>query len=140
MSQSGVQDAVYHAREERQRLVARGHLSLMQKHEINVTVRAQFGAAVAADRHDGDGRELPLGLGREAVAHRLPQAAQENVQQARAATGDFQPAAAAAMENLEPVRFNLQKSLVPGQFHRRQPSGRQREACGRAGFHLLNKR
>ena len=68
---------------------------------------------------------------------RVPQIAQQRVEDRGARMADFQAAAAGAMQQLEPVRFHLQEGLVAGQFLAGVPARRQRQPRGGARFDLL---
>ena len=72
-------DAVQHFFQNRQRFRVTGHLTFVQEQQVNVAVRIQFAAAVAAEGHDRDGRKLLARLGRECVHGRGPQRADDAV-------------------------------------------------------------
>ena len=110
-----IQHAVNQLGQIRQRLVRRD-LAVVQKHEVNVAVRIQLRAAVTADGHQRQRRKFLLRLRRQAAFRRLPQMPQQRVQHRRAAGADFAPARARAMPQFEPVRLDLEKTLVARQF------------------------
>ena len=84
-----VENAVDDLGEMRQRLAAGHHLAVVQEHEIDVAVRIQFGAAVAADGDEGERREFLLRLGGEAALGGVPEIAQQHVENCGARLADF---------------------------------------------------
>ncbi len=113
-----IQHAVNQLGQMRQRF-ARHHLAVVQKHEVNVAVRIQFRAAIAADGHQREGRKFLLRLRRQARARRFPKMPQQLVQHRRPRPADFASARAGAMLHFQPVRLDLEKTLVARKFFRR---------------------
>ena len=106
---------------------AGGHLAVVQKHEINVAVRIQFRAAITADGHQRQRWKFLLGLRRQTAAGGHPEMPQQCVQHGRARPADFASSGAAAMPQLEPVRFHLEKTLAPGEPFRGIRTGWKRQ-------------
>ena len=125
-----VERAVNDAGQMRQRAGAGGDLPAVEEHEVNVAVRIEFRPAVTADGHQRQRRKLLAGLLGQAGLGRVPEVAQQRVEDGRARMADFEPASAGAMAQLEPVRFHLEESFVAGQFLGGLPSRRQRQPRG----------
>ncbi len=139
MSQSGIEQAVNDAGQVRQRANAGGDLPVVQEHEVNVAVRVKLGPAIPADGHQRQLRKLLPGLFGQAGFGRVPEVAQQRVEDRGASMADFEAARAGAMPQLEPVRFHLEEGLVAGQFLGGLPARRQRQARGGARFNLLKQ-
>ena len=126
-----VKEAVDDAGQMRQWAGAGGHLPAVQEHEVNVAVRIQLRAAIPADGHQRQLRELLAGLLGQAGLGGFPQVAQQRVENRGARVADFEAAGAGAMLELEPVRFHLEEGLVTSQFLGGLPPRWQRQSgCG----------
>ena len=134
-----VEEAVDDAGQVRQRAGAGGDLPAVQEHEVNVAVRIQLRAAVAADGHQRQLRKLLAGLLGQAGLGGVPQVAQQRVEDRGARVADFEAAGAGAMLQLEPVRFHFEEGLVTGQFLGGLPPRRQRQAGRGTRFNLLQQ-
>ena len=104
---------------------ARRNLAVVQEHEVNVAVRVQLAAAVTADRDQRQRRKFLLRLRRQAALGRFPKMLQQRVEHRRAAPANLAPAAAGTVQQFEPVRLHLEKSLVARELFRRVGFRRQ---------------
>ena len=134
-----IEQAVHHARELWQSPAARDHLAVVQKHEINVAVRIEFRAAVAADGDERERGEFLLGLRGQGVLGGVPEIAQHHVKDRGPRQADGAAAAARAVEQFQPVGFDLEKRLVARQFLLRRLARRQRQPGGGAGFDFFDQ-
>ena len=95
----------------------------MQEHEINVAVRIQFRATKTTDGHQRDRREFFLpGQFRH---RRVPQMPQEPVEDCGAGLADFHAVRAGAVQQLQPVRLDLEEVFVARELFRRRGVGRK---------------
>ncbi len=113
---------------------ARRDLAFVQKHEVNVAVRIQFRAAIAADGHQRQWRKLLLRPGRKAALRGLPEVPQHGVEHRGARPADFPPIRAAVVPQFEPVRFHLEKALATRKPFAGVGRGRKGQACLRIAF------
>ena len=77
------------------------------------------------------GDRLPLRL--------RPKMPQQRVKDCRARLADFAPAHAGAMLQFEPVRLDLEKALVAGEFFRRIAVWRRRQTRPGVGFNFFDQ-
>ena len=121
-----IQHAVNQPGQIRQRF-ARRNLAVVQKHEVNVAVRVQLAAAVTANRHQRQRRKFLLRPRRQAALGRFPEMPQQRVEHRRAALANLTPASARTVQQFEPVRLHLEKTLVARELFRRVGVQRQRQ-------------
>jgi len=104
-----IQHAVNQLGQIRQR-PAHCHLAVVQKHEVNVAVRIQFRAAITPMAMSASGGNSFCACGDKPPAP-IPKGAAITRRALPRAPGRFCARRAAAMQQLEPVRFNLEKRL-----------------------------
>lgn len=97
-------DAVQHPLQNRQGLHAVGHLTFLQKQEIDVAQRIQFAAAVTAERDQRDGGEAVLGALGEVVVGRVPKRPDHAVDHHRPHLANFQTAAPVLVREFQAMR------------------------------------
>ena len=81
--------------------------------------------------------ELLAGLLGQAGFGRVPEVAEQRVEDGRAGVADFEAAGPGAMVQLEPVGFHFEEGFVAGQFLGGLPPGRQRQAGRGTVLNLL---
>ena len=134
-----VQQAIDQRTQGGTRLARHHHVAFMQKHDVDVAVRIQFGPAVPADGDQGaDGRGYLGQVGR-GTPHGINDIAQEKVDDGGAGAADFAPFASGAVEDFEAVRLHLEEVLVADQFLAGLGMGWENQARGGAGLNFLEQ-
>src|SRR6266436_5236569 len=114
-------------------------LPVMQDHEIDVAVRIEFRTPITANRRKRQLRKFLLSRLGKIRFGGVPKIAQENVKNRGSTPANMQPASPGPMKNFEPMRFDLEESLISRQFLRRQATRWQSQPRGRVGFNLLEQ-
>ena len=92
------------------------HRAAVQQHDVDVTVRVEFRAPVAADGDEGD-LKFPRIAGRlEGCQRPVEQLAQQRVEHPRPAKAHLATAAAVAVPRLQAGRLRLEETLEPWQL------------------------
>src|SRR4051812_18456743 len=111
----------------------------MQEHEIDIALRVQFPAAVTAERHQAKRGKFLLGLGGKGAFRPIPEVAKQNIDQRRPSAANLSPAGAGAVQQLKPMRFDLEKTLVARQVLRGGGAFRQGKPLSRISFNLFEE-
>ena len=116
-----VKHTVGERRQKRVRFAARrrDRVAVVQEHDLNVALRIQLAATVAADAHHRELGRRSFGFHRRVGPDRVQKVTQQHVHHRCPGPANVASADAGAMEHLEPVGFDLEKILVTRQFLRR---------------------
>ena len=101
---------------------------IVEEHDINVGIRTEFAAPVAANGDEGDGNVRGIGVGMMIVVVRgLKHVAEHHIQHLGSTLGNFAAPSPRAMQHPQAVFFDLQELLVEAEYLRRACAGLQNE-------------
>lgn len=115
----------------------RRRIAGVQQHDVDVAVRVQLSAPVAADGHQGIAGELPAGFLGEGVDERFEDVPVQRIQHHGPGAADLPSPAAGPVQHLEPGGFDLEELLVAGQFPARLAPRGKGNAFDGAGFDFI---
>ena len=115
-------------------------VGVVQKQEVDVALRIQFAAAVAADGHQGESGRRSSRFHPRVVLDGFQNGTQQHVQHGRSCPANFAPAGAGTVEDFEPVRLDLEEIFVARQFLRGLAIGWEWQTFGGAGRDLFQQR
>jgi hypothetical protein len=136
----GVEESVGHGAQVRMRFAAVTEFAVVEEQNIDIALRTELGAAVTADRHQSQGRIGVLRVEGDIAFDPGEQIAEEDIQHRGPGLAGLASAGSGPMQDFQPMRFDLEKRFVSGEFIGRLAVGRQHEAFGGAGLDFLQQR